>query len=226
MKEKIEEILNGIERGGVDRLARYLLHDSDFLTAPASIYHHLACPGGLAEHTFNVINCAIDLNEKHGQLFTIDSVIIAGLVHDLCKVNFYVEADEAPSEKQVNYLKSLTKNAGFIVPDNLNKSYASTLIDFLLNKYKLGMTLPEYVHNYKIDDQFPVGHGEKSLYIASQYLELTVDEALAIRWHMGAWEFNWNSTQERQAYNKAVELSKLVSILHLADMEATHLVEA
>ena len=42
----------------------------------------------------------------------------------------------------------------------------------------------DYV-GYKIIDEFPLGHGEKSLVYLLQHMKLTNDEMLAIRHHMG-----------------------------------------
>lgn len=41
---------------------------------------------------------------------------------------------------------------------------------------------------YVFKDPFPLGHGEKSVYQISKYITLTDEEALAIRWHMGAYD--------------------------------------
>lgn len=38
---------------------------------------------------------------------------------------------------------------------------------------------------WEIEDQLPMGHGEKSLYIAQKYFDLSDEMAIAIRWHMG-----------------------------------------
>ena len=42
--------------------------------------------------------------------------------------------------------------------------------------------------DYTVKDQIPMGHGEKSVYLVMKHMELTDDEALAIRWHMGAYD--------------------------------------
>ena len=42
--------------------------------------------------------------------------------------------------------------------------------------------------HYTVDDLFPMGHGEKSVYLINQFITLSPAEALAIRWHMGAWD--------------------------------------
>ena len=41
---------------------------------------------------------------------------------------------------------------------------------------------------YEFRDTFPLGHGEKSLFLITRHMALTEEEALAIRWHMGAYD--------------------------------------
>ncbi len=65
---------------------------------------------------------------------------------------------------------------------------------------------------YLFDDPFPIGHGEKSLYIVSQYLELTTKEALLIRWHMGGYDHNYEINED-----KIKELCPELVLLHCAD---------
>jgi len=68
-------------------------------------------------------------------------------------------------------------------------------------------------------DKFPFGHGEKSVYLISKYMNLTDAEALAIRWHMGATEVSVNlaNTPQNYAYNQAID-HPLVRLIHCADM--------
>lgn len=73
---------------------------------------------------------------------------------------------------------------------------------------------------YQVHETFPLGHGEKSLYLISKHLELTDDEAMAIRWHMGP----WGVTDTRDLTN-AMERSRLVLLTQLADLEATYIDE-
>ncbi len=42
--------------------------------------------------------------------------------------------------------------------------------------------------SFAIEDQFPFGHGEKSVYLCMRHIQLTPEEALAIRWHMGGYD--------------------------------------
>ena len=93
-KERFLEIYNEkITREGADKLLDFLLNGSDFFTAPASTRYHGAHEGGLVEHSLNVYDCLKDmvgrLNERYGIEYSDESIAIAGLLHDICKVNFY-----------------------------------------------------------------------------------------------------------------------------------------
>lgn len=78
----------------------------------------------------------------------------------------------------------------------------------------------EKVPYFSVDDRFPFGHGEKSVFLIERFMKLKLDEAMAIRWHMG--EFgDKNSNTISQAYN----LYPLAVKLHLADLESTFLRE-
>ena len=43
----------------------------------------------------------------------------------------------------------------------------------------------EKVPYYTVEDQFPYGHGEKSVFLIERFMRLKTEEAVAIRWHMG-----------------------------------------
>ena len=77
-----------------------------------------------------------------------------------------------------------------------------------------------------VNDQLPLGHGEKSLFIVSRFIQLSDAEAAAIRWHMGAWtEGVTTGYAMGKAYNAAVEKYPLVTLLATADNLAPHLTE-
>lgn len=73
---------------------------------------------------------------------------------------------------------------------------------------------------YAIEDKFPFGHGEKSVFLIERFMRLKLDEAMAIRWHMGSFDDSQGYTVS-QAYDKY----PLAVKLHLADMESTYLRE-
>lgn len=76
---------------------------------------------------------------------------------------------------------------------------------------------------YVFEDELPLGHGEKSLYLASKFIKLSDEEAAAIRWHMGAFDNAFRGGD--RGLNAAYEKYPLAVMLHLADMRATYLVE-
>ncbi len=73
---------------------------------------------------------------------------------------------------------------------------------------------------YSIEDKFPFGHGEKSVFLIERFMKLHLDEAMAIRWHMGSFDDSQGYTIS-QAYEKY----PLAVKLHLADLESTYLRE-
>lgn len=90
-------------------------------------------------------------------------------------------------------------------------------------KKKVGSSWIEY-QGYEIDDELPLGHGEKSCILIQRYMKLTNDELLAIRWHMGAYDDACRSGNFMQLSN-AQNKHKFVTMLHCADMLASHIME-
>lgn len=150
------------------------LGETDFYEAPASTKYHGSEPGGLLKHSLNVYDRmqsrAVEYVIKGGLP---ESVIIAPLLHDICKVDTYRRTDTG--------------------------------------------------YEYRDDVQLPIGHGEKSIILIGQYMALTREEMVAIRWHMGAYD--------KAAQGGSRELSDafrrfpLSVMLHLSDMEAMYLDE-
>lgn len=77
-----------INRDGLEKLLEWL-QKADFFTAPASTRYHGAYEGGLCEHALDVYNFAKKTAESFGIQVNDESLTIAALFHDLCKVNFY-----------------------------------------------------------------------------------------------------------------------------------------
>lgn len=183
-----------ISRKGAENLLEWL-EATDFFEAPASTRHHLARPGGLVEHSLNVYDRlrALFITERTDEDFPgayhpteseEETLAICGLLHDICKTNFY--AVEMRNRK---------------------------------NAQGVWEQYPFYV----VNDQLPYGHGEKSVYIASGYMRLSREEAMAIRWHMGG--FDDSVKGGSFALSGAFEQFPLALMLHIADMQATYLDE-
>ena len=84
--EFVEIYNKNITRPGADRLLNWL-ETTDFFTAPASTRFHGACECGLVMHSINVYNAMMQHFFTEGE--SAESYAICGLLHDLCKANFY-----------------------------------------------------------------------------------------------------------------------------------------
>ncbi|MCH5220617.1 MAG: HD domain-containing protein [Muribaculaceae bacterium] len=81
----------------------------------------------------------------------------------------------------------------------------------------------EYSVSY---ENFPVGHGEKSvIMLLRSGLDLEDEEIFAIRWHMGAWSLNPNSVEDERSYRDAHKRTPLVSLIQSADSLAAQILE-
>ena len=83
----------------------------------------------------------------------------------------------------------------------------------------------DYIYNKEYDkweynnDKIMTGHGELSVIMAQQLVELTDEEIACIRWHMGAYDIteNWN------VLGRAIEKYPNVLYTHTADMIASRI---
>ncbi len=76
---------------------------------------------------------------------------------------------------------------------------------------------------YTFRDPLPLGHGEKSLYQIARFIRLEDHEALAIRWHMGAYDAAAHT--DLRDLSAAMDATPWVWRLHEADMCAAHIDE-
>lgn len=189
--EKYKNImLTQVKRDGIQDLLNYMQNETDFFMAPASSQYHCSYKGGLVVHSINVY-------ER-----------IRRVCRDLPK-EFLTENNKenlAESATLVSLLHDLCK-ANFYKVDFKNVKDEET------GKW----SRQPY---YKIDEQFPYGHGEKSVFLINKFMTLTDIEGLAIRWHMGAFDSAVKGGDK--SLNKAFEQNPLCVALHIADMEATY----
>lgn len=193
-KEEFLELLRSTKRNGIEDVITDL-EELGFFTAPASAGHHLNVEGGLVLHSINTCKAALAIWEGMKPLepslateVKRDSIIIASLLHDVCKSDIYKRS----VKKRKNALGQWEDCEGYKV-------------------------------SYK---DFPMGHGEKSvILLLCSGLDLSDDEMLAIRWHMGAWGINMNSYEDERCYDTARALYPLVSIIQTADGLAAAILE-
>lgn len=89
-KERFVALCSTVSRPGMDELMKWL-EENDFYTCPASTRFHGSYHGGLLKHSLNVYDELKRLLIVYPEVkVSEESVIIAALFHDLCKVNFYI----------------------------------------------------------------------------------------------------------------------------------------
>ena len=98
LKQQFKERLLSTNRDGMENVIKHL-ERLGFFVAPASTKFHLNVKGGLMQHSWNVSNTALMLREQMIQMkpelaekLPVESVIIASLLHDVCKSNIYKDA--------------------------------------------------------------------------------------------------------------------------------------
>ena len=176
-----------IGRAGAAELLAWM-KTTDFFTAPASTRYHGACEGGLVMHSVNVCNVLLHrFGPGSGAEPAVpeESLAICGLLHDLCKANYY-----KPGFRNVK--------------DDASGVWSK-------------------VPSYSVQDAFPYGHGEKSVWLIERHIRLKPAEATAIRWHMGG--FDDAVRGGSHAISDAWRQYPLGAMLHMADLEATYLLE-
>lgn len=193
-KETFTQLLKGTNRPGVDNLISEL-ERLGFFESPASSNFHLNKKGGLLEHSLNVCNTALSIREMMiakddslSDLLPKESVIIAGLLHDVCKAGIYKPAKKKQKNSQGVWVE---------------------------------------VDGYELDyNQFPLGHGEKSVIVLLRCgLQMTDDEIMAIRWHMHAWDLPFQSADLKANFSTAKQNCPLLTVIQTADGLSSSLLE-
>lgn len=71
---------------------------------------------------------------------------------------------------------------------------------------------------YEIDDSFPIGHGEKSVIMLQDLgLQMTPEEMLTIRYHMGAWDGAMLTNDVKFSYSAAMNKYPMMVLVQSAD---------
>lgn len=182
IKQTILSRLHRIEREGMSDLIYFLTSESDYFTAPASVKGHCNYPYGLSIHSHNVVELLIEKNEKFHLGLSIESIYLAGYLHDLCKTNIF---------QPVLKLRYNQKNE------------------------------KECYFTYDCMDEIPLGHGEKSVILAQQYIKLTLEEIMLIRWHTGP----HTPCENIYRYDQALAVCPAIKAIFTADEEAATFLE-
>jgi hypothetical protein len=154
--------------------------------------------------------------------------------------NFHGNYDGGLMEHSVHVVELALTNFNYICkykPDLANLKESVILVGLFhdvckVNQYHRGQKWIKDDNNkwksymgYQFKDDLPLGHGEKSLYMVSKFIDLTPTEALAVRWHMGSSEVGTQiDGLTKYSYSTAWE-NPLVQLIHIADMASLLLAE-
>ncbi|WP_295762586.1 hydrolase [uncultured Oscillibacter sp.] len=175
-----------IRRDGAAAMIYWLDCKTDFFTAPASSKHHLAQPGGLAVHSLNVYKRLLEITALDVFGGT-DGTLLAEEVRETVAI--------------LGLLHDVCKVGVYHQTDPFKAAMEG----------KLDTMAP-----YEFRDPFPLGRGEKSLFLITSHMALTEEEALAIRWHMGAYDDAVKGGS--RSMTEAMDLTPWVWRLQEADM--------
>lgn len=197
-KELCCKYITSERKASLEKIFSFLETRTDFFTAPSSTVFHLNCPGGLCKHSINVFNTAKALCDKI-------------LNEDFDKGDAQLSqkySDE--SIAIVGLFHDLCKVNLYYPEEKFTKDANGRWQKYL---------------GWGFEDQLPMGHAEKSLYLLSCLIRLTPDEILAIRWHMGMYDIGERGSSLRNSFYSASDQCPLVTILQCADSYASKCLE-
>lgn len=196
--DTFKELLRRVNRDGIEDLISYL-EKTDFAVSPASTKYHGSFKGGLCEHSLAVFEILNRLNlmyqELYGESLNTESIIITSLLHDISKVNTYEEFFQN---------KKVYSESGSKFDEGGKFDWVSVKI------YK----------TKDLEDRFVfVNHESTSEFIVRQFIDLTIEESVAIMTHHNGMGYDSIPKDVTSA-----NLSKypLALLLHEADLMAAY----
>ena len=208
-EEFIEIFKNNIKRDGYKGANELLnfLEKSDFFECPASTKFHSNIQGGLCTHSINVYNRLKELvlveAQKRG--YGDDYWKFLNIDNDMKKVVNNSLADE--SIAIMGLLHDICKVGTYKV------DYRNVKVDGVWTQQPF----------FAVNDELPYGHGEKSVYMISPFIELNRAEAIAINWHMSG--FDMRVKGGSYAISDAYYKFPVAVLLATADIMAAYLDE-
>ena len=208
-KERLIALINSIEREGFKKevlIAKFNQknkpNDLCFFDAPASVKYHMDCKGGLCAHTLNVYDTLVTLVKtmRLENLFSDDTLKIVALFHDISKNGMY----EITVKAKKYYFPGGSKFDDLGAFDWVNEK---------------GYAVKDY------DERFLYGtHEETSIRMARYFIDLTLEEEIAIGHHMAGMD-KILSYNERSDSSAIFTRNPLATLLHTADYLSTYITE-
>ena len=179
---------NNIHRDYADAMLDWLEQETDFFTAPSSTKYHGAHPGGLLVHSLNVY-------------YRLRDIAIRDMAGKEDPGEYRLSEEQEETVAVIALLHDVCKVGCYCTETKRRKNPET-------GRW-------EDYEGYTYKDPLPLGHGEKSLYLIQRHMDLLPEEALAIRWHMGAYD---TSTAGARSMDAAMAASPWVWRLQEADM--------
>lgn len=198
MKQEFISLLRSTGRPGIENLITWLETQTDFFIAPASQGYHGCFPGGLLSHSLNVYHAAAKFKEAYEQIALPEKNIIS-ISQDTLIIT--------------TLLHDLCKANQYKEKEKWYKDDAQQW-----HKYM----------SYEINDQIPLYHGYKSVFLIQHFLYLKVDEAAAIGHHMCSLDPAMSNPSYSYFYKpviQSLETMPIVLIVAQADMAASFMME-
>ncbi len=160
-KERFMKLLAGTERAGIPKLLDYL-NVEGFFEAPASTKFHGCYKGGLTKHSLGVYDtlaqmvdvCEPQTNHGAGMKpleLTKDTLIIAALLHDVCKVGVY-----AGTEKPYKWIKGSPKGHASLSIKRIKEFIELTELEEMMIRFHMGV--------YGLDEFYKAGDWQTGEY--------------------------------------------------------------
>ena len=208
VKQEYIDLLKEIKREGcdIDEFINYL-ESTDFFSAPASTQYHCSFPGGLCLHSINVYKALKSLTTKFASkvnkdtkevvpVYSPDSILIVGLLHDLDKILKY----EKTAKNEKEYCEDGDKQ------DSIGtfrwKTTESYKIKDATNRVNLG------------------NKGFAAYMIASQFFALSEEEVYAL-----TYQYSATNQEQLTDLSSILAKYNLCVFLHSADVIATYCIE-
>ena len=173
----------------------HVLDNTDFYVAPSSTRFHGNYAGGLLDHSLLVYALCENM-------FAVVSKLKPGILSSIEHESIVISSLLHDVCKCGLYRQEVKRRLN---PDN--------------NQWE------SYV-GYNTNDRFPIGHGDKSVIMLQEWgLSMTVDEMLAIRWHMGTWDGSAQQGMMKSSYDTAINICPLISLIQNADNMSSLMLE-
>ena len=129
-QEEFEEIFRSkVTREGSAAFLEWL-SKTDFFTAPASTKFHCACPCGLVQHSVSVYRTMME-RYFDPETDSEESFAICGLLHDVCKAQFYKEGTRNVKNEQTG---AWEKKPYYMIEDSFPYGHGEKAV-FLIERF-------------------------------------------------------------------------------------------